>query len=129
MVSPEPSHDRATRPAAIPPLEFGNRAFYGRNTATGNVVVIDLPSLIGESLVPIDAPKDVLVHAAYAAAPPSIGLLNRGFAGSSRWTPGSAVTRLGSAGCRWRTSTMCRRRPSAFIAATCAPAARFGRTG
>ena len=68
-------------PSGIPPLEFGNRAFYGRATANGNVVVIDSPSLIGESLVPIDAPNDVLVHAAYAAVPPSIGLLNRGFRG------------------------------------------------
>jgi hypothetical protein len=65
----------------IPPLEFGNRAFYGLTTPRGNVVVIDSPSLISESLVPIDAPRDVLVHAAYAAAPPSTGLLNRGFRG------------------------------------------------
>jgi hypothetical protein len=65
----------------IPPLEFGNRAFYGLTTPNGNVVVIDSPSLVSESLVPIDAPNDVLVHAAYAAAPPSIGLLNRGFRG------------------------------------------------
>jgi hypothetical protein len=65
----------------IPPLEFGNRAFYGLSTRNGNVVVIDSPSLIGESLVPIDAPRDVLVHAAYAAAAPSVGLLNRGFRG------------------------------------------------
>lgn len=65
----------------IPPLEFGNRAFYGLTTPNGNVVVIDSPSLISESLVPIDPPRDVLVHAAYAAAPPSIGLLNRGFRG------------------------------------------------
>ncbi len=65
----------------IPPLEFGNRAFYGLTAPGGNVVVIDSPSLIGESRVPIDAPRDVLVHAAYAAAPPSIGLLNRGFRG------------------------------------------------
>jgi hypothetical protein len=65
----------------IPPLEFGNRAFYGLTTADGNVVVIDSPSLVSESLVPIDAPNDVLVHAAYAAAAPSTGLLNRGFRG------------------------------------------------
>jgi hypothetical protein len=65
----------------IPPLEFGNRAFYGRTTARGNIVVIDSPSLIGKSLVPIDAARDVLVHAAYAAVAPSIGLLNRGFRG------------------------------------------------
>ena len=67
--------------SGIPPLEFGNRAFYGHTTADGNVVVIDSPSLVGESLVPIDAPRDVLVHAAYAADAPSIGLLNRGLRG------------------------------------------------
>lgn len=73
---------RAAKAAGgIPPLEFGNRAFYGLTTRSGNVVVINSPSLVSESLVPIDAPKDVLVHAAYAAAPPSIGLLNRGFRG------------------------------------------------
>ncbi len=72
---------RGATPGAIPPLEFGNRAFYGHTSAEGNVVVIDSPSLIGESLVPIDAPHDVLVHAAYAAEAPSIGLLNRGFRG------------------------------------------------
>jgi hypothetical protein len=66
---------------SIPPLEFGNRAFYGLTTRNGNVVVIDSPSLVSESLVRIDPPKDVLVHAAYAAAPPSTGLLNRGFRG------------------------------------------------
>jgi hypothetical protein len=72
----------ATKTAGgIPPLEFGNRAFYGLTTRNGNVVVIDSPSLVSESLVPFDAPKDVLVHAAYAAAPPSTGLLNRGFRG------------------------------------------------
>ena len=65
----------------IPPLEFGNRAFYGLTTPDGNVVVIDSPTKISESLVPIDAPRDVLIHAAYAATPPSIGLLNRGFRG------------------------------------------------
>ena len=65
----------------IPPLEFGNRAFYGHTTAAGNVVVIDSPSLVAESLVPIDAVHDVLVHAAYAAEAPSIGLLNRGLRG------------------------------------------------
>jgi hypothetical protein len=65
----------------IPPLEFGNRAFYGLATPRGNVVVIDSPSLVSESLVPVDPPNDVLVHAAYAAAPPSVGLLNRGFRG------------------------------------------------
>jgi hypothetical protein len=68
-------------PDGIPPLEFGNRAFYGRTTPGGNVVVIDSPSLVSESLVPINAPHDVLVHAAYAAGAPSIGLLNRGLRG------------------------------------------------
>jgi hypothetical protein len=70
-----------TTPEGIPPLEFGNRAFYGRTTPGGNVVVIDSPSLVSESLVPINAPRDVLVHAAYAAEAPSIGLLNRGMRG------------------------------------------------
>jgi hypothetical protein len=65
----------------VPPLEFGNRAFHGRTTDGGNVVVIDSPSLVAQSAVPIDAPRDVLVHAAYLAAPPTIGLLNRGLRG------------------------------------------------
>jgi len=68
-------------PGGVPPLEFGNRAFYGRTTDDGNVVVIDSPSLVAQSAVPIDAPRDVLVHAAYLAAPPTIGLLNRGLRG------------------------------------------------
>jgi uncharacterized protein YunC (DUF1805 family) len=68
-------------PGGIPPLEFGNRAFYGRTTEGGNVVVIDSPSLVAQSVVPIDAPRDVLVHAAYLAAPPTVGLLNRGLRG------------------------------------------------
>jgi hypothetical protein len=68
-------------PGGVPPLEFGNRAFYGRTTSDGNVVVIDSPSMIGESAVAIDAPRDVLVHAAYLAAPPTVGLLNRGLRG------------------------------------------------
>ncbi len=44
-------------------------------------MVIDSPSLVAQSAVPIDAPRDVLVHAAYLAAPPTIGLLNRGLRG------------------------------------------------
>ena len=44
-------------------------------------MVIDLPSLVAQSAVPIDAPRDVLVHAAYLAAPPTVGLLNRGLRG------------------------------------------------
>jgi uncharacterized protein YunC (DUF1805 family) len=68
-------------PGGVPPLEFGNRAFYGRITDDGNVVVIDSPSLVAQSAVPIDAPRDVLVHAAYLAAPPTVGLLNRGLRG------------------------------------------------
>ena len=68
-------------PGGVPPLEFGNRAFYGRATDDGNVVVIDSPSLVAQSAVPIDPPRDVLVHAAYLAAPPTVGLLNRGLRG------------------------------------------------
>ncbi len=68
-------------PGGVPPLEFGNRAFYGRTTSDGNVVVIDSPSMVGESAVAINAPRDVLVHAAYIAAPPTVGLLNRGLRG------------------------------------------------
>jgi hypothetical protein len=73
--------DTARAAGGIPPLEFGNRAFYGLTTRNGNVVVIDSPSMVSESLVPIDAQRDLLVHAAYAPAPPSIGLLTRGFLG------------------------------------------------
>jgi hypothetical protein len=65
----------------IPPMEFGNRAFYGQTTAGGNVVVIDSPSMVDQSLVPIEPTRDILVHAAFAAVAPSIGLLNRGFRG------------------------------------------------
>ncbi|HTW68588.1 MAG TPA: hypothetical protein VME47_01760 [Acetobacteraceae bacterium] len=68
-------------PGGVPPLEFGNRAFHGITTADGNVVVIDSPSLVAQSAAPIDAPRDVLVHAAYLAAPPTVGLLNRGLRG------------------------------------------------
>jgi hypothetical protein len=72
---------RAMAAGRIPPLEFGNRAFHGITTADGNVVIIDSPSLVSESAAPINAPHDILVHAAYAAAAPSFGLLNRGFRG------------------------------------------------
>lgn len=65
----------------VPPLEFGNRAFYGRTSSDGKVVVIDSPSMVAQSAVAIDAPRDVLVHAAYLAAPPTVGLLNRGLRG------------------------------------------------
>jgi hypothetical protein len=68
-------------PGGVPPLEFGNRAFHGIATSAGNVVVIDSPSLVAQSAVPIDATRDVLVHAAYLAAPPTVGLLNRGLRG------------------------------------------------
>ncbi|HUB16731.1 MAG TPA: hypothetical protein VMB34_32655 [Acetobacteraceae bacterium] len=68
-------------PGGVPPLEFGNRAFHGITGSDGNVVVIDSPSLVAQSAVPIDAPRDVLVHAAYLAAPPTVGLLNRGLRG------------------------------------------------
>ena len=68
-------------PNGVPPLEFGNRAFFGATTPDGNVVVIDSPSMVAQSAVPIDAPRDVLVHAAYLAAPPTVGLLNRGLRG------------------------------------------------
>lgn len=68
-------------PNGVPPLEFGNRAFHGIATPDGHVVVIDSPSLVTQSAVPIDAPRDVLVHAAYLAAPPTVGLLNRGMRG------------------------------------------------
>ena len=68
-------------PGGVPPLEFGNRAFHGVTTADGNVVVIDSPSLVAQSAAAIDAPRDVLVHAAYLAAPPTVGLLNRGLRG------------------------------------------------
>jgi len=68
-------------PNGVPPLEFGNRAFYGHTTPDGNVVVIDSPSMVAVSAVPIDAPNDVLVHAAYAAVAPTVTMLNRGFRG------------------------------------------------
>jgi hypothetical protein len=67
--------------AFVPPLEFGNRAFYGRQSADGHVVVIDSPREIDRSDVPIDPPRDVVVHAAYMAAPVATQLLRRGFRG------------------------------------------------
>jgi hypothetical protein len=73
--------NRVAAMGGIPPLEFGNRAFHGLTTPVGNVVVIDSPTRIGEPIVPINATRDVLIHAAYAAVAPSIGLLNRGFRG------------------------------------------------
>ncbi len=65
----------------VPPLEFGNRAFYGLQTGEGRVVVIDSPREIDRSDVPIDPPRDVLVHAAYMAAPVATQLLRRGLRG------------------------------------------------
>lgn len=44
-------------------------------------MVIDSPSMVDQSLVPIEPTRDILVHAAFAAVAPSIGLLNRGFRG------------------------------------------------
>src|SRR5277367_2835266 len=65
----------------VPPLEFGNRAFYGLQSGDGRVVVIDSPREIDRSDVPIDPPRDVVVHAAYMAAPVGTQLLRRGFRG------------------------------------------------
>jgi len=65
----------------VPPLEFGNRAFYGVRSEAGNVVVIDSPSYVDAAAVQVVPRRDVLVHAAYLAAPPTVGLLNRGFRG------------------------------------------------
>jgi hypothetical protein len=65
----------------VPPLEFGNRAFYGLQSGDGRVVVIDSPREIERSDVPIDPPRDVVVHAAYMAAPVATQLLRRGFRG------------------------------------------------
>lgn len=67
--------------AFVPPLEFGNRAFYGHQSDVGHVVVIDSPREIDRSDVLIDAPRDVLVQAAYMAAPVGTQLLRRGFRG------------------------------------------------
>lgn len=65
----------------VPPLEFGNRAFYGHQSDAGRVVVIDSPREIDRSDVPIDPPRDVLVQGAYMAAPVGTQLLRRGFRG------------------------------------------------
>jgi hypothetical protein len=67
--------------AFVPPLEFGNRAFYGLQSRDGRVVVIDSPRELDRSDVPIDPPRDVVVHAAYMAAPVGVQLLRRGFRG------------------------------------------------
>jgi hypothetical protein len=66
----------------VPPLEFGNRAFYGhRSAGEGSVVVIDSPREIDRSEVPVDLLRDVVVHGAYLAAPVGVQLLRRGFRG------------------------------------------------
>ena len=67
--------------AFVPPLEFGNRAFYGQQCEDGSVVVIDSPRELDRSDVPVDPPRDVVVHAAYMAAPVATQLLRRGFRG------------------------------------------------
>jgi len=65
----------------VPPLEFGNRAFYGLQSGDGHVVVIDSPRELDRSDVPIDPLRDVVVHAAYMAAPVGVQLLRRGLRG------------------------------------------------
>jgi hypothetical protein len=65
----------------VPPLEFGNRAFVGRDSEAGRVIVIDSPREVGASLVPIDPARDILVHAAYMARPVAVSLLRRGLRG------------------------------------------------
>jgi hypothetical protein len=65
----------------VPPLEFGNRAFYGHRGEAGAVVVIDSPREFDRSDVPIDPTRDVLVHAAYLASPVGAQLLRRGVRG------------------------------------------------
>src|SRR3984885_5830870 len=67
--------------AFVPPLEFGNRAFYGQQSVDGSGVGIDSPRALDRSDVPIDPPRDVVVHAAYMAAPVATQLLRRGFRG------------------------------------------------
>jgi hypothetical protein len=67
--------------AYVPPLEFGNRAFYGHQSATGRVVVIDSPREIDRSDVPIDPSRDILVQGAYMAAAVGTQMLRRGFRG------------------------------------------------
>ncbi len=67
--------------AFVPPLEFGNRAFYGLQSADGRVVVIDSPRELDRSDVPIAPPRDVVVHGAYMASAVVTQLLRRGFRG------------------------------------------------
>ncbi len=66
---------------AIPPLEYGNRAFIGLETAAGRAIVIDSPREFDASLVPIDPARDVLIHAAYMAEAVGVSLLRRGLRG------------------------------------------------
>jgi hypothetical protein len=67
--------------AFVPPLEFGNRAFYGLESAGGQVVVIDSPRELDRSDVPVAPPRDVVVHGAYMASAVVTQLLRRGFRG------------------------------------------------
>lgn len=64
-----------------PPLQFGNRAFVGLETAAGRAVVIDSPREFDASLVPIDIARDVLIHGAYMAEAVAVSLLRRGLRG------------------------------------------------
>ncbi len=64
-----------------PPLQFGNRAFIGLETASGRAVVIDSPREFDASLVPIDIARDVLIHGAYMAEAVAVSLLRRGLRG------------------------------------------------
>ena len=64
-----------------PPLQIGNRAFAGLETATGRAVVIDSPREFDASLVPIDIARDVLIHGAYMAEAVAVSLLRRGLRG------------------------------------------------
>src|SRR6202021_4044449 len=52
-------------PGGVPPLEFGNRAFYGRTTGDGNVGVSDCPPLVAQSGGPLAAPPEWLVPPPY----------------------------------------------------------------
>lgn len=61
----------------VPPLEFGNRAFYGHRGEAGAVVVIDPPREFDRSDVPIDPTRDVLVRAAFLASPVGAQRLRR----------------------------------------------------
>ena len=67
--------------AFVPPLEFGNRAFYGLQSEDGRVVVIDSPRELERSDVPVAPPRDVVVHGAYMASAVVTQLLRRGFRG------------------------------------------------